>query len=205
MDDECESYFSKDVDMVPLQGEINSKKEERVWLKEKRWWISSKGEDLELDDSRKLEFECEETTERQDRLFQKHYSRKNKDTTGVPPPSSNAPLDDMTRPSDDSSRIDYEVQKFSPLMSKSTALKPQDDQSRRYPLRSRKEPDRFGISKPSSNVVYPISNLVSYHCLSKAHHGFALQLSFVSNPRHFQKALEDPKWKSAMVEEMKAL
>ena len=46
-----ESYFSKDVDMVPLQGEINSKEEERLWLGEKRWWISSKGEDLDLDDS----------------------------------------------------------------------------------------------------------------------------------------------------------
>ena len=48
---ECESYFSKDMDMVPLKGEINSKEEERLWLEEKRWWISSKGEDLELDDS----------------------------------------------------------------------------------------------------------------------------------------------------------
>ena len=49
---EHESSFSKDVDMVPLQGEINSKEKETVWLEEKRWWISSKGEDLELDDSR---------------------------------------------------------------------------------------------------------------------------------------------------------
>ena len=28
---ELESYFSKDVDMVPIQGEINSKEEERLW------------------------------------------------------------------------------------------------------------------------------------------------------------------------------
>ena len=48
---ELESYFSKDVDMVPLQWEINSKKEERLWLEETRWWISSKGEELELDDT----------------------------------------------------------------------------------------------------------------------------------------------------------
>ena len=48
---ERESYFSKDVDMVPLQGEINNKEKERLWLEVKRWWISSKGEDLELDDS----------------------------------------------------------------------------------------------------------------------------------------------------------
>ena len=42
---ERESYFSKDVDMV-LQGEINSKEEERLWLGEMRWRISSKGEGL---------------------------------------------------------------------------------------------------------------------------------------------------------------
>ena len=113
---------SKDVDMVPLQGEINSKEEERLWLEEKRWWISSKREDLELDDSRKPKSKCEETTKRPNRLFQQHYSRKNKDTTSVPSPSSDAPLNDITMPSDDSFRIDSEVQNSSPLTSKSNAL-----------------------------------------------------------------------------------
>ena len=106
--------------MFPLQGEINSKEEERLWLEEKRWWISSK-EDLELDDSRKSESECEETTERLDILFQQHYSRKNKDTTGISPPSSDAHLDDITMPLDDSSRIDSKVENSSPLTSESTA------------------------------------------------------------------------------------
>ena len=119
---EHESYFSKDVDMVHLQGEINSKEEERLWLEEKRWWISSKGEDVELDDSRKLESECEETTERSDKLFQQHYSRKNKDATGVPFPSSDASLNDITMPSNDSFRIDSEVQNSSPLTSDSNDL-----------------------------------------------------------------------------------
>ena len=112
---ERESYFSKNVDMVPLQEEINNKEKERLWLEEKRWWISSKGEDLELDDSQKLESKCEETTERPDILFQQHYSRKNKDTTGVPSPSSNTPLNDITMSSDDSSRIDSKVQNSSHL------------------------------------------------------------------------------------------
>ena len=94
-------------------------------------------------------------------------------------------------PSDDSSRIDSKVQNSSPLTSKSTALKPQVDQSRRYPLRSHKELDSFGFSKPSSNVVYPISNFVSYHWLSKAHLDFALQLSSMSIPSHiFRKLLK---------------
>ena len=102
-------------------------------------------------------------------------------------------------PSDESSRIDYEVQNSSPLIFESTALNPQADQHRRYLLHSHKEPDKFGFLKPSSNVVYPISNFVSYHRLSKAHLGFALQLSSMSIPSHFQEALEDPKWKSAML------
>ena len=76
-------------------------------------------------------------------------------------------------------------------------MNPQTDQRRRYPLRSHKEPDGFGFSKPSSNVVYPISDFVSYHHLSKAHLGFVVQLSSMSIPSHFQEALEDPKWKSA--------
>ena len=120
-----ESYSSNDMDMVSLQGEINSKEEERLWLEEKRWWISSKGEELELDDSQKSEFECEETMERPNRLFQQYYSRKNKDTTHVPPPTSDTPLNDITMPLDDSSRIDFEVQKFPPLTSESIVLNPQ--------------------------------------------------------------------------------
>ena len=31
--------------LVPLQGEISSKENERLWLEKKRLWISSQGED----------------------------------------------------------------------------------------------------------------------------------------------------------------
>ena len=137
-----------------------------------------------MDDLQKMDFECEETTERPNKLFQQHCLRKNKDTA-VPPSSSDAPLDDITMLSYDFSRIDFEVQNSSTLTSESTALNPQADQSRRYHLRSRKEPDRFGFPKPSSNVVHLISDFVSYHRLSKAHLGFALQFSSVSIPSHF--------------------
>ena len=83
-----------------------------------------------MDDSRKPESECKETIERPDKLFQQHYSRKNKDTTSVPSPSLDAHLDDITMSSDDSSRIDSKVQNSSPLTSESTALNPQADQNR---------------------------------------------------------------------------
>lgn len=127
------------------------------------------------------------------------------------------PLDDTTMPSDDSSAIDPVVQTSTEVHISSPIAPTSDDildsnptdlentTGRRYPLRDRKEPDRLGFSKSSSNVVYPISDFISYHRLSKSHIAFALQLSSVSIPSHFQEALGDPKWKSAMVEEMKAL
>lgn len=75
---------------------------------------------------------------------------------------------------------------------------------RRYPSRVRNKPDLLGFS--SSNCVhYPVSNYVSYHRLSKSHLVFTFQLSSASLPKSFQEAIEDPKWKSAMVEEMKAI
>ena len=83
-----------------------------------------------MDDSPKPKFECEETMERPDKLFQQHYSRKNKDTTSILSPSLNAPLDDITMPSDEYSRIDVEVQNSSPLTSESIVLNPQADQSK---------------------------------------------------------------------------
>lgn len=44
-------------------------------------------------------------------------------------------------------------------------------------------------------------DFISYHRLSKTTLTFVLQLSSVSIPSHFQEALEDPKWKDAMVDE----
>ena len=96
-------------------------------------------------------------------------------------------------PLDDSSETNFEVHVLSPLTSETATLNPHnDEQGRRYSLRDRKEPDRLGFSKSSSNVVYLTSDFVSYHCLSKAHLAFALQLSFVSILSHFLEAFEDP-------------
>ena len=118
------------------------------------------------------------------------------------PPSSDAPLDDITIPSNDFFRIDYNVQNSSPLTSE---LNPEADQSRRYPLCSRKVPNRFGFSKPSSNVIYPIRTLSLITGYLRLIFGFSLQWSSVSIPNHFQEDLKDPKWKSALIEEIKAL
>ena len=42
---EMESYFSRNVSLVPLQEEIGSNEEEKLWLEEKKLQISGQGED----------------------------------------------------------------------------------------------------------------------------------------------------------------
>ena len=206
---ENESYFSGHMSAVPLQGEIKSREEEKQWLEEKRIWISGienakeNGESLVLDDGQ--ENKIETNSERPAHLFEKGYSRRTKDITVMPSDSctslnDNTSLDDTTMLSNESSKIDTKVC----TSSESLDSYPNIDQNRRYPLRERKEPDRLGFSK-ASNVSYPISDFISYHRLSKANLTFALQLSSVYVPSHFQEALDDPKWKDAMVEEMMAL
>jgi hypothetical protein len=56
-----------------------------------------------------------------------------------------------------------------------------------------------------SKYKYPISNYVSSHRLSDSYIAFANHLSSVSTLDNLQNALGNPKWKSAMVEEMEAL
>jgi hypothetical protein len=110
----------------------------------------------------------------------------------------NTPLDDTTTPTDDSSETNLEVHSSLPILSSENFILGSQvrNQDRRYPSRDRRPPDRFGFSPEnfgSSNCVYPISDYVSYHRLSKTHLSFALQLSSMPIPSHFQEALENPK------------
>jgi hypothetical protein len=52
---------------------------------------------------------------------------------------------------------------------------------------------------------HPISDFVSYQHLSSPYRSFVSKLSYVSVPRNLQEALSDPKWRTAMHEEMEAL
>lgn len=207
---ESESFFSDDVSLVPLQGEISSKEEERVWLDEKKVWISRKEGESQVESKNESRVE----DDRSPRLFRKCYTRRNLDNACTPVLSSsdhNNPPVDTTVPSD-SSEIENEVPTLltpsTPISisdSNPAALDTVDTRDRRYPLRVHNKPDRFGFSKSSSNAIFPINDYISYHRLSKTNLTFALQLSSVSIPNHFQEALDQPKWKSAMVEEMNAL
>ena len=68
-----------------------------------------------------------------------------------------------------------------------------------------------GIPKPtyelelSTKVKYHMSNYVSNHRFSKSNKSFLNQLSIVAIPNSVQEALVDPRWKTAMNEEMKSL
>ncbi|CAL2268732.1 unnamed protein product [Prunus armeniaca] len=56
-----------------------------------------------------------------------------------------------------------------------------------------------------SKYKYPISNFMSSHRLSPCLKSFAYQLSSVSVPQTLQDALDNPRWKEAMDEELRAL
>lgn len=166
----------------------------------------SKGESLdESDQSDSVEFESKSEKKRGarlTRLFQKGYTRRNKDASVVPPSNSSTPLDDTITPSDDCSKINSKLHVLSPITSTSdidsnpvaseiAALNP------KIVDRRLGEPDRLGFSKSSSNIVCAISDFISYHRLSKTHLIFGYQLSYVSSPNHFQEVFGDPKLKAA--------
>ncbi|XP_073102506.1 uncharacterized protein [Elaeis guineensis] len=52
---------------------------------------------------------------------------------------------------------------------------------------------------------YDITNFVSYESLSPSYQSFIASLSSISIPKNWKVAKEDPKWKAAMLEEMRAL
>ncbi|XP_057495256.1 retrovirus-related Pol polyprotein from transposon TNT 1-94 isoform X3 [Actinidia eriantha] len=56
-----------------------------------------------------------------------------------------------------------------------------------------------------SCTQHPISKFVSYSRLSPSHNVFVSKIASVFVPNNVQEALTDPKWKHAMLEEMKAL
>jgi len=56
-----------------------------------------------------------------------------------------------------------------------------------------------------SYTKYHLSNFLSYDRLSPSYRAFASFLSYKSIPKNWMKAVENIKWKEAMVEEMRAL
>ena len=91
---EGESYFFGNVSLIPLQGKISSKEEERLWLEEKRLWILGqeedsidlgKGESVDTLNPMTAKFASKERRDRRPaKLFQQGYTKKNKDATVIP-------------------------------------------------------------------------------------------------------------------------
>lgn len=88
------------------------------------------------------------------------------------------------------------------------------------PKRTRTQPVRLGDydinlppsvdhAKPAptqgSSTVHPISNFVSYNKFSKTHKAFLAAIDSIDVPRNFDQAVQDDKWKEAMVKEIRAL
>ncbi|CAJ2657582.1 unnamed protein product [Trifolium pratense] len=66
--------------------------------------------------------------------------------------------------------------------------------------------DPVAVRKPvRSCTKHPLSNFISYSKLSSSFSAFTSKLSSVEIPKNVQVALEVPKWREAVLEEMKAL
>lgn len=52
---------------------------------------------------------------------------------------------------------------------------------------------------------YPNLKFMSYHRLNSTYKAFATNLTSVNIPKNIQEALENPKWRYATLEEMRAL
>nr|XP_033510135.1 uncharacterized mitochondrial protein AtMg00820-like [Nicotiana tomentosiformis] len=57
----------------------------------------------------------------------------------------------------------------------------------------------------SCTTKHPLSNVVSCNSLSPSYRAFALSIFSVSIPQNWREVCADPKWKQAMIEEMKSL
>jgi hypothetical protein len=66
--------------------------------------------------------------------------------------------------------------------------------------------DPIAVRKPvRSCTKHPMSNFISYSNLSSSFSTFTSKLSSVEIPKNVQDALEIPKWREAVLEEMRAL
>lgn len=63
----------------------------------------------------------------------------------------------------------------------------------------------FLLSKPKSFCLYPLSNHVSYHCLSAKYGAALAAYSSISEPTSFHEASLDPLWVQVMLVEITAL
>ena len=52
---------------------------------------------------------------------------------------------------------------------------------------------------------HPLSNFMSYHCLSPSYKAFTTNWISESIPNNIQETLNEPKWKEALCEEMRTL
>jgi len=94
---------------------------------------------------------------------------------------------------------DHSFEVCSPTSTTSNESSVLPNRSTRGQPAKRYEPSLHAKSK------YPVANYISTGRLSKSYESFMNQISAVSVPNKVQDALDDPKWKRAMEEEMEAL
>ena len=131
------------------------------------------------------------------------YSRRPKDQTKLQQCQSSLPT--AAGPSEDVYRTEKECLKDSPE-TRETLSKEHDTSSDAVP-ENRLD---WAMSIALRNGVrscakYPLKNHLTYAKLSSKFRGFIAKVDSIVVPKDIQGAMQDPKWKAAVMEEMKAL
>uniref|UniRef100_A0A2N9FX30 Reverse transcriptase Ty1/copia-type domain-containing protein n=1 Tax=Fagus sylvatica TaxID=28930 RepID=A0A2N9FX30_FAGSY len=187
-------YFPRGASDTSLQGEIGSKEEEKLSWDEMTIPIVSRVEITPPTPSKLPE-------ERELRVYARR--KKNQDQDALQDSQTNPTLEqDQLAASPENIEPEVIPELSSPIDTRIESsvsidsIDPVDD----LPIALRRQSRTC-----QSKYKYPISNYVSSHRLSDSYIAFANHLSSVSTLDNLQNALGNPKWKSAMVEEMEAL
>ena len=191
---EQEAYFPRGAFDTSLQGEIGSKEEEKLSWDEMTILIVSRVEITPPTPSKLPE-------ERELRVYARR--NKNKDQNALQDSQTDPTLEqDQLATSPENIELEVILELSSPMDTRIESSVSIDsiDLVDDLPITLRRQSRTCQLK-----YKYPISNYVSSHRLSNSYIAFANHFSFVSTPNNLQNALGNPKWKSAMVEEMEAL
>jgi len=111
-------------------------------------------------------------------------------------------------PTLDNTNLDETVHEIDPGLYETTNTPNIESTTVQYnlpPCSNRCQPPAKYEPDLQAKVKYPISKYVSSHRLSQSYASFVSQLSSIPIPSNIQKALADPRWTKAMVDEMAAL
>ena len=62
----------------------------------------------------------------------------------------------------------------------------------------------YPLHEASLGIPYPISHFVDYNEFSSPHRAFLASISFQVEPQYYSQAIQDSKWRKAIIQEINA-